>query len=293
MLAGLGLWALLRGGPPPEPVAEPSPASGPRRVISLSPAMTEMLFALGAGDRVVGVTDFCNYPPEATRRPRCGGFLNPNLEAIAQLEPDLIVLQGLHDTVRDWCEANHREYVAFELDTLADMRAAIRSLGAKLGVSSSAEALIQRIDDELEAVRQRVAAAPPVTVFVCTGRADGPPDVLNTCGGGSFLTELVTIAGGRNVFADLPELYPQPSLEALSEREPAAILDLRPGQEPDDAGRQRIVGEWGALATLPAVRNGRVTVLTEPHLLMPGPRVGATARAFARALHPESDLPEP
>lgn len=295
LLAGVGLWAWLRGGP--TPVAPPAPASapvtGPRRVISLSPAMTEMLFALGVGDRVVGVTDFCAYPPEAAQRPRCGGFLNPNLEAIADLEPDLLVLQGLHDTVRDWCAANGRAYVAFELDSLADLRAALRGLGTALGESAAAEALIARLEGELLAVRRAVDSRPAVPVFVCTGRAEGPPDVLNTCGGGSFLSELATIAGGRNVFGELPELYPQPSLEALSERSPAAILDLRPGQELDDDARRRIVGEWSALATLPAVRDGRVVVLTETHVLLPGPRAGATARVFARALHPDLNLPEP
>lgn len=269
----------------PEP-APPSAVAGvaPQRVLMLSPALTEIAFAVGAGDQIVGVSDFTTYPPEAAAKPTVGAFLNPDLELMATLQPDLLVVQGEAQKIRDWAGAQGYEVAAYPLDSVADILAAMRDLGRRLGHAAEGEAAAGALEAELEAVRAEAAARPPVPTFVSVGRAPGRLTALTTCGPGTFLAELLTLAGGANVFADATGLYPTPSLEALLERQPEVILDLAVGEDLDAAARTARLADWAPVAETPAVRNGRVVVLTDDILLVPGPRVGQAARLLAETL---------
>ncbi|MBI2300239.1 MAG: ABC transporter substrate-binding protein [Armatimonadetes bacterium] len=281
-LLGLASWAVI--GRPGAGV--PSAAEQTRRVVSLSPALTELVYALGAGERLVGISDFTTWPPEALKLPNCGGAMNPNLELLLQLHPDLIVLQGENEKVRSFCETTGKRYWGRRLDTLSDLNAVILGLGQTLGVPDG-EAVWRKLSAELAAVRAAVEGRPPTRVLVCVGRQKERLAGITTCGGGTFLDDLVTLAGGRNVFADAGSLYPEPSLEELTARAPDVILDLQPEVKTDPATLDRLRGEWRELSTLPAVRNHRVVVVTENYVLVPGPRIGAIARHFAASLHPD------
>lgn len=258
----------------------------PRRVITIGPNVTETVFALGAGDVVLAVTDFCTYPPEARRKPRVGGLLNPNLERIVELGPDLVMMQSPMEKVIRLCERRGVRWLALGMNTLEAIRSGVVKAGEALGREAEAKDLVAGIDTELEAVKNSVAGRPRVRLFLCTGRSPGVLSRLGTIGPGGFLAEVVRIAGGENVFADARAAYPQVSKEALVRRAPEAIIECRPGARLDEAALAGLAAEWNVLSSVPAVRGGRVYVLTDDFLMIPGPRIVKTARRLAEVLHP-------
>ncbi len=273
--------------------AAPQASGPPKRVITIGPNVTETVFALGAGERVVAVTDFCTYPPEARRRPRIGSLFHPNLERIIALEPDLIVMQSPMEKVTELCEKRGIRHVALRMNTLEAIRTGIVTAGGMLGCEGRAAQLVAEIDAELDQVRSTLAGRPRVKLFLCTGRAPGALSGLGTAGPGSFLAELVEIAGGENIFADAITAYPQVSKEALVRRAPAVIVELRPGAGLDEDALAELVAEWSALPPVPAVREGRVHVLTVEFLLIPGPRIAETVRRLAGILYPDAFQEQP
>ena len=297
-VVGVGLAILMSsGGRGPRRRGRGARGS-PGRVITIGPNVTETVFALGAGERVIAVTDFCTYPPEALGKARVGGLFHPNLERIIALEPDLVVMQNPMEKVIGLCEERGVDWLAVGMNDLAGIYRGIGLLGGKLGLEEEAARLRAEIESGLEEVRMRVAGlglerglgggGQRVKLFLCTGRAPGELSGLGTTGPGGFLAELIEIAGGENIFADAVTRYPQVSKEALTRRAPEVIIECRPGADLDGAARARLVAEWDALSSLPAVRGGRVHVLTDDFLMIPGPRIVKTARRLAELLHPKA-----
>ncbi len=258
-----------------------------RRIVPGSPALTELVFALGQGHRVAAVGDDCAFPPEALALPRIGSLYNPNLERLAMLAPDLVIVQGRHERLEAWAA---REGVRFHsvgrLDSLPDLRRVIFDLGGVLGVAGEARRLRRQVDRRLTAVAETVQGARRVPVFLTFGRTPGNLGTLYTCGPGSFLNDLLQIAGGRNVFAGATGSWPVVSKEALVSSAPEVILEVYARPVGVEAER-RLEQDWAALAGLPAVASGRIRYLYGDEFQIPGPRVPETALAFARALHPE------
>ena len=287
LLVGVAAWRLTpHPDLPAAPTGAPPQQAAAQRVVTLSPALSEIAFAIGAGERVVGVADFTEHPPEAAKLPRLGAFINPNLELLASLRPDLVVVQGQADKIRDYCRDHHQAFVAYQLDSVADVFTVARDLGARLGRTAEAEQVAKRWRAELDAVRETVSAEPRVKAFLSVGRPEGRLTSMTTCSDKTFLSELLTTAGGDNVFGDALEKYPQPSLESLVQRGPEVVIDLQPGGMGGRTGATP-VSDWQAVSSVPAVRNGRVIVLSEDYLLIPGPRMVNTARLLARTLHPK------
>jgi iron complex transport system substrate-binding protein len=259
----------------------------PRRIVSMAPNITETVFALGCGDRLVAVTDFCVYPPEALALPKVGGFYNPNLERMAVLNPDLVLLQGKHEKVDRFCDGRHIRVLHVAMDSLASIYSGIGRLGEALGVPDRAAGLNRAIGNDLEAVRRAAHRHSTRKVFVSLGRAMGSMANLYTVGGTSFLSEVLRIAGGENVFGDVKLPYPEASKESLVRRAPEVILEMRPGEAMAPERQRQIVAEWAVFKTIPAVRDGKVFLVTEDFVLVPGPRVAAVARILAGTLHGE------
>jgi iron complex transport system substrate-binding protein len=295
-VAGVGLAILMSSGGGGRSGRETDSRSFPGRVITIGPNVTETVFALGAGERVIAVTDFCTYPPEARGKARVGGLFHPNLERILALEPDLVLMQNPMEKVIGLCEERGVDWLAVGMNDLAGIYRGIGLLGGKLGLEEEAVRLRAEIESGLDDVRKRVAGlkggpdggGPRVKLFLCTGRAPGELSGLGTIGPGGFLAELVEIAGGENIFTDAVTRYPQVSKEALIRRAPEVIVECRPGADLDEAARDRLAAEWNVLPSLPAVRGGRVRVLTDDFLMIPGPRIVETARRLAEVLHPEA-----
>jgi iron complex transport system substrate-binding protein len=278
-------------GPAVPPASiESQAASVPRTVVTLSPAVTEIVFALGQGTKVVGVSDFVTYPEEAKELPPLGGYINPNLEVLRALSPDLVIFQGISDEVQDACKSMGQESLSVKLDTIEDVWHAIGAIADRLGCKVEGDRLASDLKAELDAVRAAVAGEPPVRVFICAGREPGTVGHAMTCAKGTFLDQLVAVAGGDNVFHDTRGLYPTPSLEQVVKAAPEAIVDLQPGADATKAAE--CAKDWAQLGALPAVTNGRVLVVTDEYLLTPGPRLTQSARRLARLLHPEAKIYE-
>ena len=259
----------------------------PQRLVAMAPNITETVFALGQGDRLVGVTSFCLFPPEATTLPKVGGFYNPNLERLVALRPDLIALQGRHKKVTAFCRARNIPVLHVDMDSLSTIYDGITKLGDALGASERAEQLCTRIRSGLHQVRRHTKRMKKKEVFISLSRTMGSMTNLYTVGGSSFVSQVVDVAGGRNIFADVTQPYPEVSKESLIKRAPEIILELYPGENISEGRRRQILKEWNAFPTIPAVSDERIYVLTDDFLLVPGPRVVRAARRFAEAIHGE------
>jgi iron complex transport system substrate-binding protein len=269
---------------PPDPS---SPNATPKRVVSLVPTVTETLFALGAGDRIVGVSDFDNYPPEAMERPRVGALINPNVEKIFQLQPDLVITYGTQSLLQERLAAAGIRQYPFVSGSIQHVLESIRALGRQMGVAEEGERLSSDIAAALEDLRAESGQNRP-SVLLAHNREIGTMGSFYTGGGLSYFDELIEIAGGQNIFSDVDENIFQPSLEEIFKREPEVIIELLPS-DPD--GRTRIdlrLADWQALAAVPAVRDGRVYVLSGNHLLLVGPRLHLAAAEIAEAIQGQS-----
>lgn len=269
--------------------AEPDSGSSnsiPRRVVCGSPAVTEIVFALGCGDRVVGVSDYSTYPPEAAAKPSIGGWINPNRERLLILRPDLILTQGKHETLSAFAEEYGIFFRTVRLDRLEDVYATVDSIAEVLCVKSRGTELANGIRNAVEAVRRTTAAVAVKRVLLLIGRTPGSLAGLSTVGPGTFLDDMITVAGGTNIFSDAKGAYPQVSKEALLIRQPESILELNPGGLPAETV-DRLREDWKTMGHLTAVQQGRIVYLDKAFLLIPGPRIAQTAECLARAIHPE------
>jgi len=269
--------AACGGGPaePPRAIA----ARAPARVVPLAPSVTEIVFALGEGARVVGVCGQCDWPEEATRLPRVGGYLAPSVEAVFAVAPDLVLAvpsPGNREAVRALERAGIRVVVVRDR-TLDDLWAGMRTVAEALGVPARGEALVARVRAGLEAVRVRVAGRTRRRVLLLVGHRP-----LIVAGGGTLQGELLAIAGGDNVAADVAEAFPQLAIETVVDRAPEVIVDAAMGTE---AGGRALFAD---LASVPAVASGRIVALSPDALFRAGPRVAEAAAALAHAIHPEA-----
>ncbi len=256
-------------------------ARRPERIVSLAPSNTEILFALGLGERVVGVTDYCDYPPEAKAKEKVGGFRDPSIEKIVALKPDLVLATGgvQRETV---AQLEKLGVPVFVLDprTVDGVLGSIRTVARLAGIPAAGEPLAESLQRRIDAVRARTAGLPedarPAVFYEVW------PDKLRTAGPGSFIHDLIELAGGRNVAADTGQPYPEFSVESLVAADPAVIItpfeqtarDLAQGRRPG----------WQGIR---AVREGRVVVVDQDLVSRPGPRLVDGLEAFARAIHPE------
>jgi iron complex transport system substrate-binding protein len=265
-------------------------AQGPSRIVSTSPGVTEVLFALGLGDRVVGVSTYCRYPDAAQSLPKVGTFLRPNTELIARLRPDLAVVgRGGSDVPRQLGAVGVRSLTVQHAQTLNDVYSMIRALGRAAGVDARAVALVNEIAGRLDRVRADARARAPRKVLIIVGRSPGSLSDLVAVGHGSFLDELATLAGGLNVLSD-PALpgYPRISMETVIRLDPDVIVDAGDmGDTVAEHVRRQTVTEglWRQQTLLTAARRGAVHAVTSDAFVVPGPRVVEAAETLAGWLH--------
>ncbi|MDY6837501.1 MAG: helical backbone metal receptor [Thermodesulfobacteriota bacterium] len=259
------------------------------RAVSLGPNITETIFALGQGHCLVGVSDFDNFPSEARALPRVGGYVNPNLERLLALRPDLILLHGKHEKVDTFCRDKGIRVVHVAMESLSSVFSAITQLGEVFQCPQRAARLCRNIGEDLGALRKKVSVYQRPRVFVCLWRSSAGLSGLGTAGKGSYVGELLEAAGGGSIFEDVAVPYPEVSKESLIKRKPEIILELRPGEEVSHEQKRALISDWQVLRTVPAVQSGRIHILTDDFLLVPGPRMGLAVRAIAQALHPEMD----
>lgn len=259
--------------------------SRPVRIVSVVPAVTEMLFALGAGDRVVGVGSFDRFPPQVEKLPRVGALLDPDLERILSLRPDLVVAYGSQSDFRRQLERARIPTFVYSHAELSDVPETITALGARIGEPAAAQTLVEQIRRRIDGVRRQVAGRPRPRTLVVFERDALSLRGIYASGGYGFVHDMVTAAGADNVFADLKQQSVQATSELILARRPDLILELRAEPlAPDVEARERMV--WNRLASVPAVRSGRVHIITDRRTVVPGPRVGEGVEVLAGVIHP-------
>ena len=259
-----------------------------RRIVSLVPSLTETLFAIGAGSNVVGVGTFDNFPPEVKALPRVGALIDPDVERILALRPDLVVTYGSQTQLEtQLARANIRTF-SYRHGGIREILESVKDLGAASGHSQQAAALTGRITAQLDAIRARVKGRTRPRTLLVLDRQPGALREIYASGGIGFMHDMLEAAGGENVFADAKSESVQPSTETLIARAPDVIIEVRAEGliEPSKVAAERNV--WSALASLPAVRTGRIHLLTGSELVVPGPRVAQGTEMLARALHPDA-----
>lgn len=264
-----------------------APDSAPRRIVSLVPAITEMLFATGAGPQVVAVSSFDEFPAEVKSLPKVGALLDPDTERILSLRPDLVIVYGSQSDLQMQLERARIRTFSYRHGGLATTLGTIRDLGAATGHRQESEALVSSLQARLDAVRNRVKGRPQPQTLLVFERQPGTLREIYVSGGVGFLNDMLGIAGGKNVFGEVARESVQPSIETLLARAPDVILEVR-AEGLIDRNQPADRDPWSVLSSIPAVRNRRVHRMTGAYLVVPGPRLGMAAEAFARALHPDA-----
>ena len=246
-----------------------------------------MLYALGVGDRVAAVGSFDKYPPEIQALPRVGALLDPNLERILSLRPDLVTVYGSQTDLRAQLEAAKVPIFVYSHADLSDVTKTILELGARVGRTGRARELTAEIERALSAVRQRVANRARPRTLIVFGRESVTLRGIYASGGYGFIHDMVVAAGGDNVFADMKQQAVQATAELIIARRPNVILELRAEPfAPDQQAKE--LASWKPLSSVPAVRSGRIHIIADPRTVIPGPRVAEGAAVIGRILHPES-----
>jgi iron complex transport system substrate-binding protein len=273
LLRGLSILVLWFGAPP---------VLAADRVVSLAPNFTEILFAIGAGDKVLAVSDYCQYPEQARTKPRVGGPFNLNYERLVALGPDLVVsplsLAGASEKV----SSLGLPVLALANEKVDEVIASIERLGEVTGETSRADRLADGIREKLQRAEALTRDLSRKRVLIVVLRASGGLQDLTVASRETFLDELLRLAGGENVIGTTLARYPRVSKEMIIELDPEVIFDLTFTVEDEDT--QAV---WSGLPTLTAVRKGQVIAMSDPAVTVPGPRMVETLERFLEILHPE------
>ncbi len=285
LLAGWLLLACFAAGP-----ARGQQAA---RIVSTAPSLTETLFALGLGPRVVGVSKYCEWPPEVKALPKVGSYIQPNVEAIVRLRPDLVLLEQASNDVPGRLAAFGIRSAEVPHGTLTETYDGVRTIAQAAGVPERGRELVAKMQAGLAAVQARASKGHKVRVLMIADRTPGTLSGLIAVGPGNYENEVLAIAGGENVLTALPGgiSYPRISLETVLRDDPEVIVDLTDAHDADAAhiaARQADLELWGRERGLQAVRNHRVFIADSTAFLVPGPRVPEAAERLFEALHTAS-----
>ena len=286
-------WLLAASALPSAGASEPfaNPVTKfPHRIVAIAPNSAEVICTLGACDRIVGVSKFCVYPPELLDRPRVGGLSDPDLERIAALRPDLLVMRGKNDALERLCEELRVPIYRDETDTLPGIENCLREMGERLGLIDRATVITKDLHERIDMIRSRNAGKPKPRVLLTVSRQpDRLANVLTT-GKGTFLDQMIEIAGGVNVFGHLDMHYPQVSPEGMLAQQPEVIIELMPDLKLTDALKEQMSEQWNQLGAMPAVMKNRIYVITDENGLIPSPRYVEIIDKVSRLLHSEFDV---
>jgi len=256
-------------------------AKPPTRLVSLAPSITEVLYAIGSSEQIVGVTEYCDYPPEARLKPKVG-YIHPNLESIVALRPDLILAprEFLRAEILGKLEQLKLATFILEAKTIEDVLSHIQTIGRMLGHSASADALAAEMRQRITEIKARTAALPrPRLLYVLNS------EPLITVGPDSFIGQLIELAGGTNVAARAKTPYPRLNMEEVLKADPELLIFPVGAAEGIPDSEQRVWKRWG---TLTAVKQGRFHHISSDLLNRPGPRIVQGLETLARIIHPNA-----
>ncbi len=262
----------------------PYPAEGfPRRIVSLSPSINEIIYGLGAWKSVVGVTIYSDFPPEVKNLPTVGGWINPNLEAIVALRPDLVIMIKDQDKIfGDNIRKLGLKTLSVDSTTIKDISDSILEIGKALGKGSEAREVTENFKSSLDEIRTKVVSARPKRVLLVVGRNPGTLEDIYVISRKSYINEIINIAGGENVVKN-DVFSVKVSKEAILSLNPEVIVEVNH----ERMDKNEALKVWDELKDVSAVKNKEVYILTDTTLLHPSQRVAQAARTLAEILHPE------
>jgi len=261
-----------------------SSEAGVTRIVSLSPSTTETLYAIGAGDRVVGRSRYCDYPPEVAKLPQVGGFVDPSFEAILALRPDLVTgARGPAGAVMtERLEARSIAIYFPPTESFAQIDAMILGLGEKTGSTAQAKSVVAKLDARVAGIQKAVADKPKKRVLLVFGL-----EPVSVAGPGSFADEMITKAGGKNAVTE-GGAYPTLGLERVIAIDPDVVVNAAMAEA---HGHERIGKDSPGWSKVRAVTEGRIVPVTDEALLRPGPRIADGLATLAKAIHPNAEIP--
>jgi iron complex transport system substrate-binding protein len=255
-----------------------------QRIVSLSPNLTEIVFALGLGDRVIGVSNNCDWPIEAKQKPKMGTFWQPNTEVIIAAKPDLVVCETFaqQKEVAETLKRAGINVLSLRVESIEELYSVILSIGQTASCLDKAEPLAAKIKGELDQIRAKSSSAGKVKVLWIM-----QTEPVRVAGVNTFINEVIELAGGQNAIGPTPDQYPSVGTEAILGCGGGVIIQSAMGTE--DIAKQQVAAEkfWSRYANLPAVKDKRIYVIDPDTVLRLGPRLPEGARAVAKCLHPE------
>ena len=260
-----------------------------RRIVSMAPSITETLYALGLGDRVVGVTHDSRFPPEVSGKVRVGGYYDPNFEAIVSLKPDLVVLLEEQVQSQPGLAKLNLETLAVCHKTVEGIIESFGTIGRVCGKGAEGRRMEREFRERVDRIRERTRGLPRPRVLFVLDRTHGCGHLadLYVAADDDYLDTLVQWAGGQNACRQRGIRYPVVSTEGILRLNPEVIVDLTPAEMVRQFGRRAILDDWKELATVDAVKNNRVLIFDQDYAYVPGPRFLKLVEDLARAIHPE------
>lgn len=264
------------------------------RIISLAPNITEILFALGLGDKIIGVSEFCNYPPQAANIPKVGALLNPNFEAIIAAKPDLVIILDEMAADKNKFDSLGIDTLIVKHDSLEEILDSINLIAARCGKSQQAEKIVTDIRNKIKNIQNQINTQNRLKVLVCLGRDYSPdpaekPQNSYIAGNDGFYSQMVEYAGGQNAYTGkLP--FPAVSTESVISMNPQIIIDILPTDQ-KQANPQIAETQWKNFNQIDAVKNNRIYIFTEDFTAIPGPRFILTLEKIARIINPDYVTP--
>jgi iron complex transport system substrate-binding protein len=258
-----------------------------KRIISLAPSITETLYALGLMDQVVGVTRYCDYPPEALTKTEIGGYYDPNYEAIVALEPDLIIMLAEHEEPRKHLADLGYNIIVVNHTSIQGILRSFELIGEACGVLPKARSIVEDIRARMHRIREKTEGLPSPRVMISIGRNMGSGTLKDVyiSGKEGFYDEMIEFMGAVNAYEG-DVAFPVVSGEGIIRMNPEVIIDMVPDIEEHGWDPQMICREWDALSQVDAVKNHRVYVFGEDYVVVPGPRFILIMEKMARVLYP-------
>lgn len=284
------LLALLVAGPScvtRTPETNNAVVQTPQRIVSISPSVTEILYGIGAWPQVVAVSQFCSYPDDVKNKPRVNGWEKTNLEQLTALQPDLVIgVEAQAPFLQDKLTELGIRSLFLKSNTLADVYTAIKEVGRSSGHEREAAELLTKTTAEIDAVRKAVADRQRLRVLCVVDRVPGTIRELYTATRGSYLDELITIAGGDSIAPAAEHGWGKITKEAAVSLNPEVIIDMIQSSK-GNFGEDPL-SVWQELSDVRAVQNKRIYPIRDDMAIHPSQFVGHTARVFARVIHPEA-----
>lgn len=259
------------------------------RVVSLSPAITDIIVRLGASDQLAGITGYCEVPPGCKAR-KVGTLLDVNMELIYSLEPGIIFTSPYHQAITDKFTELGLPYEIVPMDTVAQARAAILTVAGKIDRLAQGKAMLRKMDAAMADIGKRAEQGKRKRIIVVVGRPEGPLRSVTVVGGSNFLNELVQIAGGSNLFADNLSAYPMVPASELFRLQPELVIELFADRLLSAEEKQKRLQDWSeGFGDLPPLK---VKLLNRTDILRPGPAMADIVRELFYAIHPEQNAKE-